>query len=70
MDYKTFCENADIEYMLVAYVEGEQVGRVTGYTLESVTEQGHKLEHAISEHLTNEYYSRAEETMEQAEGLR
>lgn len=70
MDYKTFCENADIEYMLVAYVGSVEVGAVAGYSIDSVMEQGHKVEHAVSEHLTNEYYSQAEETMEQAEGLR
>lgn len=70
MDYKTFCENADIEYMLVAYVDSERVATVTGYSLDSVTEQGHKVEHAISEHLENKFNGLAESTVEESEGLR
>ena len=70
MDYKEFCENADIEYVLLALVDGQEVAKVTGYDVDSVSEQAHKLENAISQHLTDEFYSRAEYAAEESEGLR
>lgn len=67
MDYKTFMENAEVEFTLNVYVNGESVASFVTSTFESLAEQQHKMDNAVDTYLKDEFYSRAEYTAEQAE---
>lgn len=55
MDFKDFTETKEIEFVCYASIDGEPIAKITGYTTDSVTEQMHKLDSAISKHLTVEF---------------
>lgn len=55
MNYKTFSEDQEIEYVAQAYVNGELVGTVSGYSWNSVEEDSRKLDYAIDEAIKTEW---------------
>jgi len=55
MDYKTFGEDAEIEYIVTAIVNGEEAGQISGYSYESVSEDWRKLDHAVDEELRRQF---------------
>jgi hypothetical protein len=67
MHYKEFCEQAEIVYTLQVWVNDEHAIKVEGLSFDSVAEQQHKIDAAISETLTDQYASKAEYDAEGAE---
>ena len=55
MDFKDFTETKDVLIECYGRIDGEHVAKITGYTTDSVVEQMHKLDNAISKHLTVEF---------------
>ena len=55
MDFKDFTETKDVLIECYASIDGEPMAKITGYTTDSVVEQMHKLDNAISKHLTVEF---------------
>lgn len=55
MDFKDFTETKEVEVVCYASIDGEPVAKITGYTTDSVAEQMHKLDSAISKQLTVEF---------------
>ena len=55
MDYKDFTETKEVLIECYASIDGEPVAKITGYTTDSVVEQMHKLDSAISKQLTVEF---------------
>jgi hypothetical protein len=44
MDYKTFCEEADIELYVELYINGERKVLLSAYDIDGLEEQLHKLD--------------------------
>lgn len=55
MNYKDFVEGKEVLIECYASIDGEPVAKISGYTTDSVTEQMHKLDNAISKYLTVEF---------------
>jgi len=55
MEYTEFVENKEVLIECYASIDGEPIAKITGYTTDSVTEQMHKLDSAISKQLTVEF---------------
>lgn len=62
-DYKTFSEDQDINYLVVAYVNDEPVGRIQGISYGDVSEQWHKLDRAVAFKIDNAYDELVEEDL-------
>jgi len=55
MDYKTFGEQAEIEYITQVIVNGEHAGEVFSYSEEGLIEQYRKLDSAIAGELRRQF---------------
>ena len=55
MDFKDFTETKEVLIECYASIDGEPIAKITGYTTDSVVEQMHKLDSAISKQLTAEF---------------
>ena len=55
MEYNEFVENKEVLIECYASIDGEPVAKISGYTTDSVVEQMHKLDSAISKQLTAEF---------------
>lgn len=55
MDFKDFTETKEILIECYASIDSEPVAKITGYTTDSVVEQMHKLDNAISKKLKVEF---------------
>jgi hypothetical protein len=55
MDYKTFGEEAEIEYTTIVTVNGETAGQVSSYSEDGLIEQYRKLDTAIANKLKEQY---------------
>ena len=51
-----FIENADIEFTVIATVNGERAGRISGHDFDSIAEQWHKLDSGVNEEATSQFY--------------
>jgi len=70
MDYKTFCEEAEITYTLVVRVNDWKAFKTVTADFEGLESEQHKIINAISEELNNQYVTKAEYAVEEYEGLR
>lgn len=55
MTFKEFCEEQEIEFVVIAKVNGETAGRISGYSADSVLEDWRKLDHAVAEKLQSDW---------------
>ena len=55
MDFKDFTETKEVLIECYASIDGEPMAKISGYTTDSVVEQMHKLDNAISKQLTAEF---------------
>lgn len=55
MEYKEFCEQADIQYSLKVFVNDTETVTVLAETEESLLEQLRKVDHAIDKQLRLEW---------------
>ena len=62
MDFKTFCEQQEVELQTVASINGEMVGKVSAYSWDSLDEQSHKLQQVIVRRLQELWDELADDT--------
>lgn len=60
MEYKEFCENAEIVYSLKVFVNDNETITIEASSEESLLEQLNKADYAIKEELNNQFESLAD----------
>lgn len=67
MEYDEFYENSDIEYELIARVDGQVAGIIKDYDLEVVKDKAFHLEEEVAQLVHSNFQDKADEAREEFE---